>query len=82
LKLALRAQNQCRATIETLSVVKNPPTATFVRQANIAAGHQQVNNGMVSALPGVPEFETCKPNFGEDRWPRLDTRAASAGKQR
>ena len=45
MRLALRAQNQARATLETLSLVKNPPQATFVRQANIAHGPQQVNNG-------------------------------------
>lgn len=45
LKLALRAQGQCRATLETLSEMKNPRPVAFVKQANIAAGHQQVNNG-------------------------------------
>jgi hypothetical protein len=45
MKLALRAQSQCRATIETLSAVKNPRQAVaLVRQANIASV-QQVNNG-------------------------------------
>ena len=44
LKLALRAQSQCRATWETLSTMKNPPMAGYVGQANIAHGHQQVNN--------------------------------------
>jgi len=44
MRLALRAQNQARATLETLAVVKNPPQPTFVRQANIAHGPQQVNN--------------------------------------
>ena len=45
LKLALRAQSQCRATWETLSTLKNPPVAGYVKQANIAHGPQQVNNG-------------------------------------
>jgi hypothetical protein len=47
LRLALRAQNQCRMTVETLNEIKNPRSPTFVRasQANIAGGHQQVNNG-------------------------------------
>jgi hypothetical protein len=45
LKMALRAQSQCRATWETLSVIKNPPMVGYIRQANIAGGHQQVNNG-------------------------------------
>ncbi len=44
LKLALRAQSQCRATWEILSTIKNPPIVGYVRQANIAHGHQQVNN--------------------------------------
>ena len=46
LKLALRAQSQARMTWETLSVIKNPPIMGYVRQANIAHGHQQVNNGV------------------------------------
>ncbi|MGB5830963.1 MAG: hypothetical protein WBG92_03110 [Thiohalocapsa sp.] len=53
LKLALRAQSQCRATWEALATIKNPPVMGYVRQANIAHGPQQVNNA--SAGPdGVP----------------------------
>jgi hypothetical protein len=46
LKLALKAQNQCRMTLETLSNsnIKNPPVV-YARQANISSGPQQVNNG-------------------------------------
>ena len=44
LKLALRAQSQCRATWEALATVKHPPLMGYVRQANIANGPQQVNN--------------------------------------
>jgi hypothetical protein len=43
MRLALRAQAQCRATLETLANIKNPPVV-YARQANIAAGPQQVNN--------------------------------------
>ena len=43
LKLGLRAQSQCRATWETLSVIKNPLGRAYVGQANIAH-NQQVNN--------------------------------------
>lgn len=46
LKMALRAQSQCRATLETLATIKNPPHVAFVKQANIAHGPQQVNNGV------------------------------------
>lgn len=45
MNLALKAQSQCRATISTLVDLKNPRQATFVKQANIAHGPQQVNNG-------------------------------------
>lgn len=44
LKLALRAQSQCRATWEALSAIQNPPMAGYVAQANVAH-NQQVNNG-------------------------------------
>lgn len=44
LRLALKAQSQCRATLETLATIKNPPVI-YARQANIANGPQQVNNG-------------------------------------
>jgi hypothetical protein len=49
MRLALKAQAQCRATLETLATIKNPPVV-YARQANIANGPQQVNNG-VSASP-------------------------------
>ena len=42
LRLGLKAQAQARATAEALALLKNP--APYIRQANIAAGHQQVNN--------------------------------------
>lgn len=53
LKLALRAQSQCRATWEALATIKNPPVAGYVRQANIAHGPQQVNNAP-AAPAGAP----------------------------
>jgi hypothetical protein len=43
MRLGLKAQSQCRATIETLSHIKNPPVV-FAKQANFAHGHQQINN--------------------------------------
>jgi hypothetical protein len=45
MRRALRAQSQCRATLETLGEIVNPSAVAFVRQANIAHGPQQVNNG-------------------------------------
>ena len=45
MRLAFKAQSQCRATIETLAEIKHPKPVAFVQQANIANGPQQVNNG-------------------------------------
>ena len=42
-KLALKAQSQCRCTLEAISKIQNPPLAGFVQQLN-AAHNQQVNN--------------------------------------
>lgn len=42
--MALKAQAQSRATISALVDLKYPRQATFVKQANIANGPQQVNN--------------------------------------
>jgi hypothetical protein len=45
MRLALRAQSQSRATVETLAAIKNPPVV-YARQANINNGGQlQVNTG-------------------------------------
>jgi hypothetical protein len=46
LRLAFKAQSQCRMTIESLAMMKNPTPAVFARQANIAHGPQQVNNAV------------------------------------
>jgi len=43
LKLGLRAQSQCRATLETLAAIKNPVGRAYVGQANFAH-NQQINN--------------------------------------
>lgn len=50
-RMALKAQNQCRMTLETLATLKNPQVV-FARQANINnGGQQQVNNGPAPAMP-------------------------------
>ena len=59
LRLALKAQSQCRATLETLAAIRNPQSLAFVRQANIAHGPQQVNNAVTP--PSEPPPETEKP---------------------
>jgi hypothetical protein len=54
IRVALKAQSQFRAALETLANIKNPPTV-FARQANIAHGPQHVNNG-VASRPGEREI--------------------------
>ena len=62
LRLAFKAQSQCRSTLETLAEIKNPRTATFIKQANVAGGHQQVNNGTTPTEPRPHEKTTDQPN--------------------
>lgn len=52
LRMALKAQSQCRSTLETLAEIKAPRSTNFIRQQNVAhqqqvnnANQQQVNNG-------------------------------------
>lgn len=56
MRMALKAQAQCRATLEALSEIKNPRKATFIRQANVA-NNQQVNNGVEPARAAETENE-------------------------
>lgn len=58
MRLALRAQSQCRATLESLAAIKNPPIV-YARQANVTTGPQQVNNG-IPASTRAREIETAQ----------------------
>jgi hypothetical protein len=51
LRLALKAQAQCRATLQTLFEVKNPQPVAFFKQGNFANGPQQINNGPSAGVP-------------------------------
>lgn len=47
MQVALKAQGQCRATVQTIGELKAPRSTVFARQANITTGgNQQVNNGV------------------------------------
>lgn len=79
LRLALKAQNQCRMTLETLSNIKNPPVV-YAKQANIANGPQQINNGLpTSAVPTHAEKNQNQPNelLEMNHGERLDARTTS-----
>jgi hypothetical protein len=73
LKLGLRAQSQCRSTIEAISAIKNPPMMGYVKQANIAQGHQQVNNAPHAREKQNPQNKLLEKQNGK----RLDTSTAS-----
>lgn len=75
MRMALRAQSQCRATLETLAAIKNPPIV-YAKQANFAAGHQQVNNGITSPAQ-AREIENEQTQLLEDNHgERMDGRTA------
>ena len=65
LKLALRAQSQCRATWEAISAIQNPPMVGYVAQANIARNQQINNETSTRARAGKPK--SAKRTFGEQR---------------
>ena len=76
MRLALRAQAQCRLTLETLATIKNPPVV-FAKQANIANGHQQINNG--TAAPSHTAEKTIRSNeLSEDGNELLPDASASS----
>lgn len=75
LRMALKAQSQCRTTLEALAEIKAPKSATFIKQANIA-GQQQVNNGTANAAHEkniIPSNEL----LSESTHATLDTRGTS-----
>ncbi len=75
MRLALKAQAQCARTIEVLSILKNPPVI-FAKQANIAHGHQQVNNGNQSTRTGEI-LNSSNELLNKDSNATLDTRGTS-----
>jgi hypothetical protein len=77
--MALKAQNQCRMTLETLNEIKYPRQVAFVRQANIANGPQQVNNRRVSRTREKSKTRTNKL-LEQTNGNRLDSPAAPAAK--
>jgi len=84
MRLALKAQSQSRATVETLAVIKNPPV--FARQANINNGGQQLVNNGTQAAPVQPPAHAGKTAYRPNELienmthgrTQLDTRATAA----
>jgi hypothetical protein len=83
MKLALRAQSQCRATIESVVSMKRPPE--LVKQTNIAHGHQQVINfpekqNPPNELLEKTDGERLDPGTPQEAV-RVDPDLATVGKQ-
>lgn len=79
MRMALRAQSQCRATLETLATIKNPPIV-YARQANVTTGPQQINNGTVATHARENEIQTnqlLRADHGE--WMDGGTAGAASG---
>lgn len=71
MRLALKAQAQCRSTVEALSAMKNP-RVQYVNQQNVAV-NQQVNNG--TGTSAQRERETTQVSLLEAHpTTRLDVR--------
>jgi hypothetical protein len=60
MRMALKAQSQCRQTLEALSNIKNPPVV-YAKQANISNGPQQINNGVPAQAPHAEQINN-EPN--------------------
>ncbi|MEZ5585209.1 MAG: hypothetical protein R3F37_22875 [Candidatus Competibacteraceae bacterium] len=69
LRLALRAQAQSTRTLEVLANLKNLPVV-IAKQANIAQGHQQVNNGSSrrTTPDGRGNRKIAKQTIGDPTW--------------
>lgn len=57
MRLALKAQTQCRTTLEAVVHLRAPKVSKFIAQQNIAHGHQQVNNEKEELENELLEYE-------------------------
>lgn len=75
MRLALRAQHQARATLQTLGELKAPKQLAFVRQANI--GNQVQVNNTGAERPARTRKTPKAPNelLGVNHEQRMDARA-------
>lgn len=75
MRTGLKAQSQCRASLETLSALKNPPIV-YAKQANVTTGPQQINNTI-----GSHEETKSTPNKIQEKtdgkWMDFRTKASN-----
>lgn len=76
MRLAFKAQNQARATLQTLGELKAPKHVAFVKQANIGQ-NVQVNNGTTEQPTRTRKAKKAQTELLEvEHGERLDARAA------
>ena len=86
-RLAFKAQSQCRATVETLALIKNPPIV-IAQQANVAHGPQQVNTAVIgqpdrsAPLVRARNSSSDQNELLEAQIERLDSRATGSTVER
>jgi hypothetical protein len=71
-RLAMKAQAQCRTTVEAIAEIKYPKSATFIKEANIAQ-QQQVNNGKAPAHAREKDITPTNELLTESAHAALDT---------
>ena len=71
-RLAMKAQSQCRTTVEAIAEIKYPKSATFIKQANIAQ-QQQVNNGKAPAHAREKDVTPTNELITESAHATMDT---------
>jgi len=76
MNLSFKAQNQSRTTIDSLRNLKQPNQTAFIKQTNIAHGHQQVNNSLENNP--IPQNELLEEEC--DVSPKMDSRATIKAK--
>jgi hypothetical protein len=80
-RMAMKAQNQCRMTLETLATIKNPPVV-IARQANINnGGQQQVNNGAPAATDPSSSASRGCAHAADSESPRTELLEAENGER-
>ena len=78
--LCFKAQNQSRNTIQTLINLKQPSQTSFIKQANIAHGLQQINNGVAQSSPENLSNQTNELLEVQDgKWLDRGTQAKTEG---
>jgi hypothetical protein len=78
MRLALKAQQQSASTLRVLGELKSPKQIAFIKQANVAHGPQQVNNGAAPPVARAHEESSDQSNelLEHHHGERRDTGAA------